>query len=129
MTSFGALPAKVSAETARFEKTLRQLIQHLDTSIPPGTELNPDQLSAVIEACAWAHAEWVRIHPFVNGNGRTARLWANAIAMRYHLPPFISLRPRPNFGYESASGEAMLGNRKPTVIAFHRMLDAFLKSQ
>jgi hypothetical protein len=22
------------------------------------------------------HGEWVRIHPFANGNGRTARLWA-----------------------------------------------------
>lgn len=122
----GVAAAEVASQTARFETRLSQITQHLDASIPLGTALTPDQLSAVIEACAWAHAEWVRIHPFANGNGRTARFWANAIAMRYQLPPFIRLRPRPNFGYEIASGEAMLGNRKPTVIVFHRMLTAFL---
>lgn len=122
----GVGASEVAAKSARFETTLQQLLQHLDASIPTDSELNPDQLSAVIEAAAWAHAEWVRIHPFANGNGRTARLWANAIALRYHLPPFVRLRPRPNFGYEAAAGEAMLGNRKPTTTAFRRMLDAFL---
>lgn len=125
--SYPGVPAThVAAETAHFEATLQKLVKHLDTSIPPEAELNPDQLSAIIEASAWAHAEWVRIHPFANGNGRTARLWANAIAMRYHLPPFVRLRPRPNFGYEAAAREAMLGNRTPTTTAFHRMLDAIL---
>ena len=123
----GVAAADVASETNRFETTLRRLIEHLDANISEDSELNPDQLSAVIEACAWAHAEWVRIHPFANGNGRTARFWANAIAMRYQLPPFIRLRPRPNFGYEAAAGEAMLGNRKPTALVFRRMLAACLK--
>ncbi len=125
----GVAAAKVASQTARFETTLRQITQHLDATIPLGTDLTPDRLSAVIEACAWAHAEWVRIQPFANGNGRTARFWANALAMRYQLPPFIRLRPRPNFGYDAASGEAMLGNRKPTAVAFRRMLAAFLHDQ
>lgn len=57
-----------------------------------------------------------------------ARHWHCVImqGLRYHLPPFVRLRPRPNFGYEAAAGEAMLGNRKPTTTAFRRMLDAFL---
>jgi len=122
----GVAAADVASQTARFETTLRQITQHLDASIPLGATLTPDQLSAVIEACAWAHAEWVRIHPFANGNGRTARFWANSLAMRYQLPPFIRLRPRPNFGYETAGGEAMLGHRKPTAVVFRRMLAAFL---
>ncbi len=122
----GVAASRVASQAAQFQKTLQQLIEHLDHSIRPGSALNPDELSAVIEACAWVHGEWVRIHPFANGNGRTARLWANAIAMRYNLPPFVQLRPRPNFGYEAASGEAMLGNRRPTVQAFHQMLNAFL---
>ncbi|MFH1500031.1 MAG: Fic family protein [Verrucomicrobiota bacterium] len=125
----GVAAAQVTAETSRFADTLAQILTHLDGHVPPDSALTPDQLSAVIEACAWAHAEWVRIHPFANGNGRIARLWANAIAMRYNLPPFIRLRPRPNFGYETASGQAMLGNHQPTALAFRRMLVAFLANQ
>ncbi len=125
----GASDSQLAAETARFAATLAQILNHLDTHLSPGAAPTPDQLSAIIEACAWAHAEWVRIHPFANGNGRTARLWANAIAIRYHLPPFIQLRPRPNLGYEAASGEAMPGNRQPTARAFRRMLAAFLANK
>ncbi|MCF3650058.1 Fic family protein [Synoicihabitans lomoniglobus] len=123
----GVAAAEVAAQTTQFETTLGQITQHLDATIAPGATLTPDQLTAIIEACAWVHAEWVRIHPFANGNGRTARFWANAIAMRYQLPPFIRLRPRPNFGYDIASGETMLGHRKPTIVTFRRMLDAFLE--
>lgn len=71
----------------------------------------------------------MRIHPFANGNGRTARLWANAIAMRYGLPPFVRLRPRPDFGYEAASGEAMRGKHQTTILAFRRLLAAFLSDK
>ena len=27
-------------------------------------------MSAVIDLAAWAHAHWIRIHPFANGNER-----------------------------------------------------------
>lgn len=122
----GVAASRVAAETAGFASTLAKILKHLDSHLPPDATPTPDQLSAIIEACAWAHAEWVRIHPFANGNGRTARLWANAIAMRYGLPPFVRLRPRPDSGYEAASGEAMLGHHQATVLAFRRLLAAFL---
>ena len=93
----------------------------LDNLIAQGKDLSADEVGAVIDVCAWAHAEWVRIHPFANGNGRTARLWANLIAMRYGLPPFVRPRPRPGGDYESASAEAMQGNWRPTIAAFRRM--------
>lgn len=71
-------------------------------------------------------AEWVRIHPFANGNGRTARLWANFLAMRYGVPPFVRLRPRPGAGYGEAGAKAMQGDWKPTAAVFRRLLDDFL---
>ena len=91
-----------------------------------GHLLNADQLAAIVDLCAWVHAEWVRIHPFANGNGRTARLWANSIAIRYGLPPFIRLRPRPNSGYAEVSAKAMQGDWEPTTIVFRQLLDDFL---
>ncbi|MGB9300392.1 MAG: Fic family protein, partial [Anaerolineae bacterium] len=38
-----------------------------------------EDIDRVVELAAWAHGEWVMFHPFANGNGRTARLWANYV--------------------------------------------------
>lgn len=123
---YGVDAAEVAEELAGFERKLHALLRELDAMLPTGQEPDADQLAAIVDLCAWAHAEWVRIHPFANGNGRTARLWANFIAMRYGLPPFIRLRPRPNYGYGEAGAKAMLGDWKPTAVVFRRLLDAFL---
>lgn len=118
--------AKVADELAQFETRLRALVKELDSMVPASQEPDADQLAAILDVCGWAHAEWVRIHPFANGNGRTARLWANCLAMRYGLPPFIRLRPRPNSGYAEAGARAMQGDWKPTAGIFRRLLAAFL---
>ena len=123
---YGVNAAEVAEELAGFERKLHALLRELDLMLPAGQEPDADQLAAVVDLCAWVHAEWVRIHPFANGNGRTARLWANFIAMRYGLPPFIRLRPRPNFGYGEAGVKAMQGDWEPTAVVFRRLLDAFL---
>ena len=41
---------------------------------------------------ALAHHRLVEIHPFVDGNGRTARLVMNLILMQYGYPPTVILR-------------------------------------
>ncbi len=123
---YGVDAAEVAGALAGFERKLHALLRELDLMLPAGREPDADQLSAVVDLCAWVHAEWVRIHPFANGNGRTARLWANFIAMRYGLPPFIRSRPRPNFGYADAGAKAMQSDWKPTAVVFRRLLDAFL---
>jgi Fic family protein len=83
--------------------------------------MTADRLAATLDVCAWVHAEWVRIHPFANGNGRTARLWANFIAMRYGLPPFVRLHPRPERGYGAAASAAMRGDWDQTALVFRRL--------
>jgi Fic family protein len=123
----GAPAARVSEELKRFEDVLQKAVAQLDLALPVGKDLNPDELEAVIDLCAWAHAEWVRIHPFANGNGRTARLWANFLGTRYGFPPFVRLRPRPDEGYGDAGIKAMQGDWTPTAIAFRRMLKKFLE--
>jgi Fic family protein len=118
--------AKVAEELKRFEAKFQTLVAELDALLPIGQKPDADQLAAIVDLCAWSHAEWVRIHPFANGNGRTARLWANGLAMRYGLPPFIRLRPRPDAGYGDAGAKAMQGDWKSTAVAFRRLLDDFL---
>jgi Fic family protein len=122
---FGVTAGQVANELAQFEQTLQRAVHRLDQLLPPGTELDTDTTLAILDLCAWAHAEWVRIHPFANGNGRIARLLANSLALRYELPPFVRLRPRPGDEYGSACEQAMTGNWEPTARVFHRMLINF----
>ena len=78
-------PSNVAQELREFEQKLQAAVSQFDKALPTGKDLSSDEVDAVIDLCAWAHAEWIRIHPFANGNGRTARLWANFLAMRYGL--------------------------------------------
>ncbi|KAF5402000.1 Adenosine monophosphate-protein transferase FICD [Paragonimus heterotremus] len=62
--------------------------------------LNSDQLTDVhpIEVAALIHWKLVYIHPFYDGNGRTARLLMNLILMRAGLPPaIIKIEDRPAY--------------------------------
>jgi hypothetical protein len=118
----GVPPRQIARELSAFERTLQRAVAALDARYPLGQDLDADGLAAIIDLCAWAHAEWVRIHPFGNGNGRTARIWANALLMRYGLPPVVRLRPRPGGAYSRASVAAMVGDWRPTAAVFRRML-------
>lgn len=93
----GVPAARVQSELASFEASLSTATARLDAVIPPQQKpTDGAQLLAVVELSAIVHGEWVRIHPYANGNGRVARLWANWIATRYGLPPFVRIKPRPD---------------------------------
>ena len=124
---YGVASDEVSGALHDFERRLQSAVAFFDDSIAPGAEPGADQVGAIVELCAWAHAEWVRIHPFANGNDRTARLWANSLAMRYGLPPFVRLRPRPDDPYGIVGQRAMLGDWEPTVALFGELLRDFLE--
>ncbi|MBF0252650.1 MAG: Fic family protein [Candidatus Omnitrophica bacterium] len=51
-----------------------------------------DRKQNYIEYAAQAHFKLVDIHPFVDGNGRTARLLMNLILMKYGFPPAVVLK-------------------------------------
>ena len=51
-----------------------------------------------VELAAWVHAEFIRIHPFQDGNGRSARLLLNYILMKNgYLPIVIEAKNRPAY--------------------------------
>ena len=109
----GTVAHLVVAEVSEFTRRLQNGFNGLDAIFSVGSELDRDGLQAVIELAAWTHCEWVRIHPFCNGNGRTARMLANAVLMRYALPPILRLRPRPLAPYGSAGAACMDRDTQP----------------
>jgi Fic family protein len=124
----GVASRLVPRQLVELESRLQQATGVLDANIPIGSRPDRDQLWSVLSLCAHAHGEWVRIHPFANGNGRTARLWANWCALRYRLPPFVRLQPRPAGNrYALASAISMQGDHQPTTAVFADMLDRVLR--
>lgn len=66
-----------------------------------------------IELAAWTHAEFVRIHPFVDGNGRTSRLIMNYQLMLNDFLP-VSIDKGDKLDYFNFLEEyALSGNLKP----------------
>ena len=64
-----------------------------------------------IELAAYSHHELVKIHPFIDGNGRTARLLMNLILMRNGYPPIVILN-RERKKYFETLERAHFGNFK-----------------
>jgi Fic family protein len=124
----GVLSADVPTELARLEDRIQRACRTLDAVVPAGEKASASaDLDAVIALCANVHGEWVRIHPFANGNGRTARVWANWLAARYGLPPFVQIRPRPaNLVYGLGAQASMTGDHRLCAVLFGQMLNVQL---
>ena len=67
-----------------------------------------------VERAAQAHHRLVAIHPFLDGNGRTARLVMNLLLMREGFPPTIILRANRR-QYYRVLARADGGNLAPLV--------------
>ena len=68
----------------------------------------------VVPLAAMAHHRLVAIHPFIDGNGRTARLIMNLILMRHGYPPAIITRVNRD-QYYRVLAQADGGNSTPLV--------------
>jgi len=121
----GVPSAQVPEALQRFEQSARTVAARLDGVIAAEADLSsmaPTELHGVLTFCAVLHGSWIRIHPFANGNGRTARLWANWAALRYGLPPFVTIKPRPRDPYGLAAAASMAGDDQLMVAVMNQML-------
>ncbi len=82
-------------------------VKNFFADLPYRTDLNP------IELAAWTHAEFVKIHPFVDGNGRTSRMLMNYQLMAGgFLPISIAKESRLEY-FEALEAYAVDGNLTP----------------
>ena len=73
-----------------------------------------------------AHFRLVAIHPFSDGNGRTARLLMNLLLLREGYPPVaVRLEDRKTY-LDTLEHASMRGDLKPFQVFMHQRLDAFL---
>lgn len=76
-------------------------------------ELNQQSDLNPIELAAWTHAEFVRIHPFIDGNGRTSRLLMNyQLLSQGFLPVSIAKENRLEY-YNALEEYAVHSNLQP----------------
>ena len=76
------------------------------------------QSPAVPATAFTAHRRLVGVHPFDDGNGRTARLLMNLVLIRAGYPP-VAVRPQDRAAYLAALQQAQTGEG---VEAFDRLL-------
>ena len=101
-------------------------VKNFYADLPYKQGLNP------IELAAWTHAEFVRIHPFTDGNGRTSRLIMNYQLMAHgFLPVDIPAERRLSY-YEALEEYAVHSNLAPfaEMIAEleHPVLDYYINA-
>jgi Fic family protein len=65
-----------------------------------------------------SHYRLVTIHPFVDGNGRTARLFMNLLLLRFGYPPGV-IGPKDRLKYIKALEGAQLGG---SLESFHQVV-------
>lgn len=64
-------------------------------------DLSVRDAANVLELAAWTHAEFVRIHPFADGNGRTSRLIMNYQLLAHGFLP-VSIAKEARLDYFNA---------------------------
>ncbi len=125
---YRSVPVRISGSTVVLPNPLKvpDLMTELVEWFKSSKDYHP------VELAAEAHYRLVTIHPFVDGNGRTARLLMNMILLMEGYPAAI-IRKRDRLAYITALEKAQLGGSKNDYLkliskAVDRSLDLYLKA-
>ena len=121
-------PVRISGSVAVLPnpRKVPDLMKGLVKWLNLATDLHP------VELAAEAHYRLVTIHPFTDGNGRTARLLMNMVLLMSGYPAAI-IRKRDRLAYIDSLEKAQLGGAKDGYMkivarAVDRSLDIYLKA-
>jgi Fic family protein len=93
-------PEKMREEIKLFESDVRDMFE----------AYNSGSLS-VMEIAIYCHFQTARIHPFVDGNGRTARMVQNVLLEKDQLPPGVVFRGERET-YHQLLDDAVVGHKE-----------------
>jgi Fic family protein len=101
------VPVRISGSTVIMPnpRKVPSLMENFQTWLNTKQPLHPVALAAE------AHYQLVTIHPFVDGNGRTARLLMNLLLLMFGYPPAI-IRKKDRIEYIGSLEKAQLGGSK-----------------
>lgn len=91
----GAPPASVRTDIDALTKVVEQFVQNIEG--PAGQRLSAnDRILYVVEGVCYVLAEFLRIHPYANGNGHLGRFTVWALLLRFgYVPRSWPLEERP----------------------------------
>jgi len=122
------VPVRIAGSTVILPNAAKVpvLMRELSTWLANKPDIHP------VELAAQAHYRLVTIHPFTDGNGRTARLLMNLILIQSGYPPAI-IRPKDRLRYIRGLEQAQLGGSIEDFDDFigeaaERSLDIYLKA-
>ncbi len=125
---YRSIPVRISGSEVIFpnHRKVPDLMERFIVDITSQSQIHP------VEIAAEAHYQLVTIHPFVDGNGRTARLLMNLILMQQGYPPAL-IRKRDRLKYIQSLEQAQLGGSKDSYYkiiadAVNRSLDIYLSA-
>ncbi|MBX2902606.1 MAG: Fic family protein [Chitinophagales bacterium] len=109
-------------EPSKVLQLMYQFIDNLNFKIR-----NSETLQDHIGCLAFAHYEFIRIHPFNNGNGRTGRILMNIVALKFGYKPleFYYREGDSRKIYIDAMKLADNGNFEPLMTLIRKELTAF----
>ena len=113
--------AGVRISGANFIPPNARKVSELLDSLIDFVNTNPLQLNT-IELATVFHHQFVHIHPFFDGNGRTVRLVMNLLLMKEGFPPAIILKNDRKKYYE-ALNQANNGNYKKLMLLMCQSLE------
>jgi len=114
----------VTSETQRLFRLVRHDLHDLELN---WQAISPrDRALRLAVLAANLVCGFIRIHPFINGNGRSSRLLWRWALHRFGVPAQVREHPRPGPPYPDVMAAAMRGDARPCVrlvlehLALHR---------